>query len=52
MTPIDDIKVLASATVGIGNWWLEDLDLILKCCVSLATLCYIIMRCYKLRKEQ
>lgn len=52
MSPIDDIKVLVSATVGIGNWWLEDLDLILKCAVSLATLVYIIMRCRKLNKNE
>ena len=40
---IDDIKVFASATVGIGNWWV-DIDLVLKCCVSLATLVYIVIK--------
>lgn len=39
--------MLASATVGIGNWWV-DIDLFLKCCVSLATLVYIVIKIQQL----
>jgi hypothetical protein len=47
---LDDFKVLASATVGIGNLMLE-IDLILKCGVSLASLVYIILKIKQLIKK-
>jgi len=34
---------MATATVGIGNVWLQ-IDPFLKCCVSLASLAYIILK--------
>ncbi len=50
MVNLDDFKVLASATVGIGNLMLE-IDLILKCGVSLASLVYIILKIKQLIKK-
>jgi hypothetical protein len=46
---IDDLKVGAASILGVGTLFLEDVDLVLKCLVSLATLIYIILRCIKLK---
>ena len=49
---IDDFKVGVASILGVGNWFLTDIDLVLKCLVSLATLVYIIMRCFRLNKNK
>ena len=41
---IDDIKVVLASTVGIGNWWVTQIDLFLKISISLATLTYIVLK--------
>ena len=41
---IDDIKVVLASTVGIGNWWVTQIDLVLKIGISLATLTYIVLK--------
>jgi hypothetical protein len=50
MAWLDDIKVLTSFSVGIGNWMLH-IDVILHIAISVATLFYIILRIRKLIKE-
>jgi len=40
---VDDLKVLASTTVGIGNWWL-DIEVYMKCAVSFVTILYIVLK--------
>ncbi len=40
---LDDFKVLLASATGLGNWMLE-LDLVLKCGVSLASLIYIVLK--------
>jgi hypothetical protein len=47
---MEDIKVLASAGVGLGNWLLQ-IDVILHIAISVATLAYILLRIRKLIKE-
>jgi len=47
MIKLDDIKVLAAATGGLGNWLVE-IDLMLKIGISLASLLYIILKCKEL----
>ena len=44
MLNLDDVKVLASSTAGLGSW-LTELDVILKIAISVATLVYIILKC-------
>ena len=39
-----DLKVLIASVSGLGNW-LTDIDMILKIGISLASLCYIILKC-------
>jgi len=48
---LEDIKVGVASVLGVGNWFLTDLDLMLKCLVSLATLIYIVMRILRLNKR-
>jgi hypothetical protein len=50
MSWLDDMKVLTSFGVGIGNWMLQ-IDVILHVAISVATLAYIILRIHKLIKE-
>jgi len=52
MNPIEDIKVLASAGFALSTWWIEDLDPILKCAISVATLVYVSMRIKYLYKNK
>ena len=40
---LDDLKVLAASSTGIGNWLLE-IDILLKVSISLATLVYIVLK--------
>jgi hypothetical protein len=47
---MEDMKVLTSAGVGLGNWMLQ-IDVILHIAISIATLAYIILRIRKLVKE-
>ena len=51
MLKFDDIKVLAAATGGLGNWLVE-IDLILKIGISLASLVYIILKCKQLVEDK
>tara|TARA_Y100001963_G_scaffold153046_1_gene239002 strand:- start:930 stop:1085 length:156 start_codon:yes stop_codon:yes gene_type:complete len=51
MSPVDDIKVLASAGLGIGNWMLQ-IDILLKVAISVATLVYIILKIVHLLKKR
>ena len=44
MDPIEDIKVLASSGFALSTWWIETLDPLLKCAISIATLIYVAMR--------
>jgi len=50
MLNLDDVKVLASSTAGLGSW-LTELDVILKIAISVATLVYIILKCKQLLNE-
>ena len=43
MINLDDIKVGFASITGIGNWALQ-IDVILKVAISVATLCYIILK--------
>ena len=52
MTPIEDIKVVASSGFALSTWWLDILDPILKCLISLATLIYVVIRIRYLIKNQ
>ena len=52
MTPIEDIKVIASSGFALSTWWLDVFDPILKCLISLATLIYVIIRIRYLIKNQ
>ena len=52
VTPIEDIKVIASSGFALSTWWLDVLDPILKCLISLATLIYVIIRIRYLIKNQ
>jgi len=49
---IDDIKVFCSATIGVGNWWIETIDVYMKIAVSFVTVIYIILKCVKLLKNK
>ena len=49
MIALDDIKVCLASVTSVGTWWLN-MDIILKCAVSLATLVYIIIKIAKLIK--
>ena len=51
MSAIDDIKVFASAGLGIGNWMLQ-IDVLLKVAISVATLVYIILKILNLLKSK
>ena len=48
---LDDLKVLAASTTGIGNWLLE-IDILLKVSISLATLVYIVLKIKQLIKKR
>jgi len=48
---LEDIKVGVASVLGVGNWFLTDLDLVLKCLVSLATFIYIVIRILRLNKR-
>lgn len=50
MLTLDDVKVLAASGSGLGSW-LTELDVILKIAISVATLCYIILKCKTLLNE-
>ena len=52
MTILDDIKVLCSATVGVGNWWIETIDVYMKCAVSFVTIVYIVLKILQLIKNK
>ena len=52
MTPIEDIKVIASSGFALSTWWFDVLDPILKCLISLATLIYVIIRIRYLIKNK
>ncbi len=47
---LDDIKVLASAGAGIGNWLLH-IDIGLKVAISVVTLVYITIKLKKAIRE-
>tara|TARA_R100000687_G_C6394633_1_gene138953 strand:- start:604 stop:765 length:162 start_codon:yes stop_codon:yes gene_type:complete len=43
MIDATDIKVCMASVTGLGNW-LMDIDIILKCGISLASLVYLILK--------
>ena len=47
---VEDIKVLTSFGVGVGNWMLQ-LDVVLHVAISVATLVYILLRIRKIIKD-
>ena len=51
MSVLDDIKVFASAGLGIGNWMLQ-IDILLKVAISTATLVYIILKIQRLLRNK
>jgi len=52
LVTLDDIKVCAVGVAGTFNWFLPELDLILKILVSAASLFYIILKCKQLIKNK
>tara|TARA_R100000808_G_scaffold16315_1_gene36914 strand:+ start:1046 stop:1210 length:165 start_codon:yes stop_codon:yes gene_type:complete len=52
MNLIDDIKVLASSGFALSTWWIEALDPVLKCLISVFTLIYVSMRIRYLYKNK
>ena len=51
MLNLDDAKVLMASGSGLGSW-LTELDVILKIAISVATLCYIILKCRQILNEK
>ena len=51
MISFDDIKVLLASLTGTLNWFLPELDLLLKILVSLASLIYIVLKIKVLIKK-
>ena len=48
---IDDIKVCLATGLAFGGWYLEPLDLVFKCLVSLASFIYVVLRISYLIKQ-
>ncbi len=44
--------MLCSATVGVGNWWIETIDVYMKCAVSFVTIVYIVLKILQLIKNK
>ena len=50
MIDATDIKVCMASITGLGNWMM-DIDIILKCGISLASLVYLILKIRELIKK-
>ena len=40
----DTMKVTIASFTGLSNWWIETIDVWLKCGISMASLIYIILK--------
>ena len=48
---IEDIKIIGAGTLGVGNHFIEQIDIGVKLLISLVTLAYVGVKLYRLIKE-
>ena len=49
---LDDIKIISATTVGVGNHFVEHIDIGVKLLISLVTLAYVSVKLQRLLKEK
>ena len=49
---IDDIKILSATVVGVGNHFVEHIDIGVKLLISVVTLAYVGVKFFRLLKEK
>ena len=49
---LDDIKIISATTVGVGNHFVEHIDIGGKLLISLVTLVYVSVKLQRLLKEK
>ena len=48
---LDTLRVMAASSAGLTNWLLE-IDIIMKCAISVASLVYIVLKCRQILNEK
>ena len=48
---VEDIKIVAAGVLGVGNHFVEHIDIGVKLLISLVTLAYVGIKLYRLIKE-
>ena len=48
----DTAKVTVASFTGLSNWWIETIDVWLKCGISFFSLVYIIVKLHQLVKNK
>lgn len=51
MRYLDDIKIFGASVLGVGNHFVEHIDISVKLLISLVTLAYVGVKLYRLIKE-
>jgi|TARA_R100001530_G_C4312371_1_gene153417 hypothetical protein len=49
---LDDIKILSATVVGVGNHFVEHIDIGVKLIISVVTLAYVSVKFFRLLKEK
>tara|TARA_R110000744_G_scaffold48176_1_gene105543 strand:+ start:313 stop:477 length:165 start_codon:yes stop_codon:yes gene_type:complete len=49
---IEDIKIVVAGSIGVGNHFVEHIDIGVKLLISLVTLAYVGIKLYRLIKEK
>jgi hypothetical protein len=49
---LDDIKILSATVVGVGNHFVEHIDIGVKLLISVVTLAYVGVKFYRLLTEK
>ena len=48
---IEDIKILGAGVIGVGNHFIEQIDIGVKMLISLVTLAYVGVKLYRLLRK-
>ena len=49
---LDDIKIVSATALGVGNHFVEHIDIGVKLLISVVTLAYVSVKFYRLLKER